>query len=379
MVRASALSICERRSALIDAMRGEQRTLEELFARFAGQVSQRTVKKDLAWLRREKVVGFEQRRIRAGRSGPRMEYTFVGEPPDLIQRPLTYLHHLELIAMIAARGLFRQPDHKPGLERPDAGYTGALSAAFDQLLHRCGLAGRANRLVPDSITASRFAVASEDSGIFLETLRAVIAGNGLRIDYRNRRGKSKLVHIAPLRLVLIRGEWHCFAWEGRLKQYRISRIAKAECTRSRPSGTPTAFLRQGIDDVLRLGFGATGSNRGEDLTRVVLAVGPKALPLIEGRTWGEKQSWTGWTKDLPRGWKRLGFNTTGLEEARHWVLGMGTAVRAEHPPRLLSWLRKQAQGIVAKLPTTRIRVPRALGAAQSSLRQDTIPTHLEAT
>lgn len=42
------------------------------------------------------------------------------------------------------------------------------------------------------------------------------------------------------------------------------------------------------------------------------------------------------------GWRRLSFRTGGLREARHRILGMGMAVRAEEPAELVAWLREQA-------------------------------------
>jgi WYL domain len=77
----------------------------------------------------------------------------------------------------------------------------------------------------------------------------------------------------------------------------------------------------------------------------VLAVSPGAWPFIQGRTWGTNQKIDDIPDDLPSGWRRLSFTTTGIYECRYWILGMGTSVRAEKPSELVDWLRAETQSV----------------------------------
>jgi hypothetical protein len=161
-----------------------------------------------------------------------------------------------------------------------------------------------------------------------------------------------------VRLVHIAGEFFLFGWTadaarppGRIKQYRLSRMAEIARAAGDPPGCPSTGLRQTVSLILRDAFRATGSDAMHDRRQVVLAASPLAQAFLENRRWGDRQCWSD-DPALPPGWRRLQYVTTGLVECRHSILGMGAEVRAEAPPELIAWLRDQARAVVERAERT---------------------------
>jgi len=308
----------------------------------------RTLAADLAWLRRE-FPG----RLLAEADGRALLWRFVGEPPHLLPRALAALDEDQVAALIAARGLLRLPDlARPSAEDDGTAYHGTLSRALDRLLHAAGLDDEARAIAPDAIAISRFGVAPEEDEVFPVCFAAIRAGAALAFTYTNNAGATHGVHAHPVRLIHIAGEWHLIAWApdaatapGRLKQYRLSRITAPSRSERRPPGCPLTGLRAEAATLLRDAFRATGSARLRDRRAVVLAVSPAAWPFIERRRWGDRQEVLDHQPDLPPGWRRVRFVTTGLIECQHWILGFGTELRVEGPDELLTWIADQAMAV----------------------------------
>jgi predicted DNA-binding transcriptional regulator YafY len=146
-------------------------------------------------------------------------------------------------------------------------------------------------------------------------------------------------------MVLIRGEWYCIAWARILRTFRLARMVEVQITKKMPKNTPAHIPSQEVDDLLAESFFATGSTDPGRRSRVVLAVSPGAWPFVQGRTWGINQRIDEAPTDLEPGWRRLSFTTTGLAECRHWVLSMGSGLRAEQPKELVEWLRSEAHSL----------------------------------
>ena len=338
----------------------------------------RTVFADLAWL--AKRFPTQVRRIHGG-DARLVRWHLEGLPPTPLPQPLDALTSDELAALIAARGLLRTPETRnPGWERPQSPYAGDLSAALHGLLDRLGLTAEARAIAPTTLGVSRFGMPTEAPGAVAAFERILRTRQAARFRYRNQQGNEREVHVWPIRLVLIKGEWFCFAWAplaasagtstntgtGKVKQYALSRITSrspsVHVDPRLPAGAPTSPPHTEVDAILASGFHATG---GGQRTRVVVAVSPAALPLIADRTWGEAQTLAP-ADDLPSGWQRLAFSSTGLLECRHWVLSFGAAVRVEHPRELREWLQNQAQSILTSLesepPPITAPHPAAIGA-----------------
>jgi predicted DNA-binding transcriptional regulator YafY len=246
--------------------------------------------------------------------------------------------------------VLRQGDPaRPAAEDASDHYHGALATALDRLLHQAGLADEARAIAPDAVTVSRFGVAAEEDAAFPICFAAIRAGESLRCSYTKQNGETRPIHIAPIRLVHIAGEWFCFAWSadrttppGRVKQYRLSGMHTPVRSTTPVPGRPVIGLRQEVTGILRDAFRATGSTDPKRRRRVSLALSPIAWHFLRDRRWGADQRVAGPGIDgLPADWRRIEFVTTGLEECRHFVLSLGSEARAEGPPELIAWLRGQ--------------------------------------
>ena len=345
----------DRRQRILRLCGDAPRSAEELAA--ATGVSRRTITSDLRRLEAEHAEAF----VGAVGSDHVKRFRFTGCLPHRLERPLTHVTEHELVALVAARGLLRMPaGHaaEPGHAATHPSYTGLLDAAMHALIERIGLSGRASQLAPEAVQVHRFAVPDEDPRQLATALAAVVTGDVLRFVYRNNRNEVHGVHVQPVRLALFEGEFHLYAWAagdgdddrgGRIKQYRVSRMSGVERCVTPPAGCPAGLQQRDVDREMRHAFRTHGSGDRSDWRTVVLAVAPDALPHLEGRTWGGEQHWDHAPPDLPPGWKRLTFLTSGLPACRHWVLGFGTWLRAEEPPELIQWLREQVTELARQI------------------------------
>ncbi len=347
-------SVSRRHRIILSRLSDDPLTAHELAEQLG--VSQGTVFADLTALARR--FPDQIMRVRGG-DARTVRWRVDGLPPMPLVQPLDHLTADEMTALIAARGLLRSPETRsPGWEKPSTPYAGDLSQALHGLLERVGLAEEIKTIAPRTIGVSRFGIAPEAPGALADLERALRTDQCVRFTYRNRDGFERGLHLWPIRLVLIKGEWYLFAWApasagtatGKVKQYALSRIISREPTvqviAHRPSGAPLRAPHDEVNAALATGFHATG---GGKRSRVVLAVGPQAWPSIADRTWGEAQEIFAAPIDLPAGWRRITFSTSGLAECRHWVLSFGAAVRCEGPSDLQEWLLKQARAVIDSL------------------------------
>ena len=114
----------QRYRRLLELLHEEDSTAAELAARLRPAVTTHQVHKDLCLLRE----WFPTQLIEEpGMDARRHSWRLVGLPPQPLTETLDYLTHDELTALIAARGMFRQPDTRnPGWERPASGNMGVL-------------------------------------------------------------------------------------------------------------------------------------------------------------------------------------------------------------------------------------------------------------
>lgn len=356
-----------RRQSILSLLAIEAATADSIRMNLRPTVSRRTVASDVTWLARTFPAQVRKQR---GSDARTVIWSLDGLPPVLLPHGAAALTHDELAAIIAARGLLRAPDVKhPGWERPSSPYAGDLSAALHGLLERLGLGEQARHIAPAAIGASRFGIAPEPPGALATLQRAIVTGQAARFAYRNRAGTQHACHVWPIRLVLIKGEWFCFAWSGRVKQYALARVVSRSpvvtIDARLPPGAPSRPPHDVVDAALASGFHATGSDDPGQRVRLVLAISPAAWPSIADRTWGSGQHIHDAPEDLPHGWRRLSFLTTGLTEARHWVLSFGTTVRAEAPAALTEWLYEQTQAMVSVLSHMRATQPASVDVTMS--------------
>lgn len=315
------------------------------------RVSQRTIANDVRWLKQR----FPDWFVGKVSSDHHKQFTWKGPQIHLLRRPIEWLTDVDLAAIVLARGLLRNTQGR-SVEDKDTDYPGLFARSLHELLRRCGLEDRADAISPEAIQVSRFATRDEDPQSLEAVMSAIACNESIEFSYVNRHGEAHPVHAHPVRLVLIKGEFHCFAWAGKrksdeagngaLRQYRISRMSEVRRTPQPPKGCPTIVPQRLVDNELDCAFETTGSSDRSDRVRVQLAVSPEAHPHLEGRTFGAKQKWVDQPRDLPDGWRRLSFVTSGLPACRHWVLSLGSTVRAEKPKALVRWLKDEAEKVV---------------------------------
>ena len=344
-----------RRHRMLYLLSQQALTVAQLRERLHPQPAERSLANDLSWLR----ATFPGRLI-CGRLGKAHTYHFTGDLPRLLPAPVLHLDEDQIAALIAARGLLRTPDPAAltATSAKETGYHGALAQALDRLLTAAGLDDDAKAIAPEAVTISRFGVAPEEAAAFPLCLAAIRTNGSITCTYTNLDGEQHAVHAKAVRLVHITGEWHLLAWSrsrlvGKLRQYRLSRMTTLTRSPTDPAGCPLSGLRREAAALLTDAFRATGSVTPADRTTIVLAVAPQAWPFLERRRWGASQEWDNAPSDLPPGWRRLRFTTTGLNEARYWVLGFGIALCAEAPQKLIDWLTEQAEGMLEGFKETR--------------------------
>ncbi|TVR13374.1 MAG: WYL domain-containing protein [Planctomycetota bacterium] len=302
--------------------------------------SERTIGNDLRLLRQRHGRQFQRHLIQRT-----AYYSWEGPLPHAIDPPLDILDHQQLIALVAARGIFRNPTHP--------GFDGPLDGSINHLLQSLGLSDLANNLDPQAIEVDRFAACPEQAEDLITCLEAVIAGLALRGRYRNLRDEVRDRHLLPLRLLLIDGEFHLLAWESPRRPLSDLRLSRFEslCTNPRlPPGAPTRndpSLLAKIQRHREAAFRTHGNHQLSERKRLQLAIGPQALPHLRGRTWGLDQHWSPNPEDLPKGWTRLAFTTAGAPAALHWILSLGSQVIVESPADLRQDIAHHAAALLA--------------------------------
>ena len=340
MANRPAQDVAARRVAIIDLIGVEALAVEEVHRRLRPRAGLRTVHEDIAWL----LETFPEhlKREKAGKGlGHRVVYRWQGQVPYLLNKPVGWLTEEELIALVAARGFLRDANPARPATSGEPALDELLAGALGRLLDRAGVQDAAKILGRQVLAVSRFGAAPINHACLSLALAATATGETLAFTYENLAGTTHQVSALPLRCLLVKGEWYCIAWAGSLKNFRISRMSDARRLRQRPDGAPTHIPAHEVDALLASAFYATGSDRPKDRVRVTLAVSPQAWPHLRDRRWGDNQKIDEAAADLPAGWRRLAFTTTGLAECQHWVLGMGAGVRAEGPETLVAWVREQ--------------------------------------
>lgn len=354
MPRKPPQDVATRRIKLIELIAAEHLSAEEILTRLRPRAAKRTVHEDIAWLLETFPEHFRRERASGQHGSSRVVFHWVGNIPYLLQKSVTWLTEDELIALVAARGFLRDADPTRPATTNQLSDHDLLATAVSRLLARAGVEDAADILSRSSVTVSRFGAAPTDPACLATCLAATATAEGLEFDYINLTGKHSHRHAAPQRLVLIKGEWYVVAWAEFLRTFRLERMSNAKRRRDLPPGIPVSIPAHEVDALLQNAFFATGSQAAKDRKRVILAVGPDGWPFIKDRRWGDKQDIDDHPHDLPTGWRRLTFVTTGIQECGHWVLNLGANVQVEHPKDLVEWVASQSSQ-VAKAAHARLK------------------------
>lgn len=334
-----------RRVKIIKLLADEELSANEIFDHFKSRASIRTINEDLSWLLETFPKQIQRGKARGLHGNSRVVFSWKGSLPCLLSKPLTWLSEDELIALVAARGLLSNSDQSYAATSGIIDERDLLAASVNQILDRSGAQQNVVQIGKLVVTVNRFGAAPVDSEALVKCLAATATGDAIRCSYENVHGHRHEAHISPQRMVLIRGEWYCVAWADLLRMYRVSRMSHVTRCASHPAGKPASIPIHEVDGLIKGGFYATGSSDPKRRRTVVLAVSPGAWPFIAGRRWGDSQRIEQSPRDLAPGWRRLRFTTTGLDECRHWILSMGTGLKAEQPPELTKWIKAEAKAM----------------------------------
>jgi predicted DNA-binding transcriptional regulator YafY len=345
-MKTSALDVAKRRLRMIALLSEKSRTARELIKELRQLGGARTINKEIAWLKTTFPQNMRVEKVVQQDDDSRVLFSWIGPEPLLVDNPATWLTEFELVALVAAKGLLRQPSPRhPTTDRaPQEG--DLLASAVHEFIERMGIPEPVRFLRDHHISVSRFGVEPIDPGILATCIRATILGDALQFTYSNLENHQHEAHAAPKRMVLIHGEWYVMAWADVLRMYKVSRISIAVASRRMPDGMPASIPSAEVNAQLDSGFFATNSGDLAARRVVVLAVSPGAWPFVRNRWWGDRMMVDEQPGDLDSGWRRLTFTTTGLAECKHWVLGMGTGVKVEQPAELAQWIADEAQGVV---------------------------------
>ena len=337
----SPAQAAKRRLRLIELLADSPCTAEEMIARLTPRAARRTVLDDLRWVRDSFPDRIVRSRAAGGHGTGRVAYAWQGAVPHLLAAPISFLTEEELVALVAARGLLR--DVHP-LDRTDDrphAQDDHLAAAITRMLARAGLRERASTLARHMVMINRFGTEPLQPGVLQTCLTATSLGEALNLTYAGLYGDAKPTHIAPKRMMLIKGEWYCLAWRrGHLRTFRLSRMTEVTRTRTMPKGHPTHIPAEDLDREYAAAFYATS---GQERVRVTLAVSPETWPHVRNRRWGEGMQVDQDLKKLPKGWHRISFVTSGISDCAYWVLSLGSGIRVDSPKDLRTWIRAEAK------------------------------------
>jgi predicted DNA-binding transcriptional regulator YafY len=285
------------------------------------EVSQKTVQRDIDYLRDQLGAPLEYDRVKQG-----FYYT---EPNWFL--PALSLSEGDMLALLI------------GSQALDA-YRGSPAAS-----HLSGIFQRLAAMLPQGITIepemlfNRFSVTAPpsrivDPGIWRSVVRGLCHHLKLEITYnRIDQDKGSRMGIYPYHLANLQGEWYLFAkcdGDGVVRQLALSRIKKAEVT-DIPYQMPADF------DVRKVTGGSFArATVGKTYTVKLLFSGGSANWVTE-RQWHPEQKLNR-RKD---GKTELQFPARGLYEVMRWVLAWGRDVEVLSPAELKRTVAEEVEAM----------------------------------
>lgn len=286
------------------------------------EVSQKTIQRDIDYLRDQQGAPIEYDRDRKG-----FYYT---DPSWYL--PALSLSEGELLALLmgieALNGLHGTPMAQQ------------LETMFNKL----------SQMMPDSISVApellfrEFSIVSAPSRpVDLETWKAVVRSlthrRQLKVRYQ-RFGSSTVQELVlePYHLTNLQGEWYLFAGtEGQnsWRQYSLGRIQGAEVTE-------TAYIVPETFDPAEVVHGSFGRARAGKRVTVQLLFNSAVRDWVLEREWHPAQK----IKQRKDGSIELSFPAHGLFEVQRWVLSWGSQVQVLAPKELADAVRDEVNAMV---------------------------------
>lgn len=292
-------------------------------------VSQKTVKRDVEWMRVHWNLPIEYDRERHGYFYSREVKQFPGVPT---------VTEAEMFALLVAHKAVEQyngtPFHKP------------LQMAFRKLTGKLDDKERYTLQDTDEVLSFRpFAPEATDMERFEIVARAIQQKRALRFVYR-KPGEKKpgSRHIHPYHLTCNDNRWYLIGYDvdrDDIRTFALARMGDGTVlagTFQKPKDFSVAKYLRGSLTVM--------SGRGD--YEVVIEFDPWATDQLRGRLWHSSQQVT----ELPGGESRMRMRLSGLEEVERWVLSWGTHATVIQPQLLV-----ERVGAIARALAGRYEMP----------------------
>jgi proteasome accessory factor B len=292
-------------------------------------VSQKTIKRDVEWMRIHWDLPIEYDRERHGYFYSREVKQFPGVPT---------ITEAEMFALLVAHKAVEQysgtPFHKP------------LQMAFRKLTGQLDNKERYTLHDSDEVVSFRpFAPEATDMERFESVARAIQQRRALQFVYRKPGEKrAERRHIHPYHLTCNDNRWYLIGYDVHRDDIRTFALARMNGsavlfeTFQKPKEFSIAKYLRGSLTVM--------SGRGD--YEVVIEFDAWATDLLRGRLWHSSQHVT----ELPGGESRMRMRLSGLEEVERWILSWGTHATVIQPQLLV-----ERVGAIARALSGRYEMP----------------------
>lgn len=276
------------------------------------EVSQKTIKRDVEWMRIHWDLPIEYDRERHGYFYSREVKQFPGVPT---------ITEAEMFALLVAHKAVEQysgtPFHKP-LQMAFRKLTGQLDDKERYTLHDT-----------DEVVSFRpFAPEATDMDRFESVACAIQQRRALRFQYRKPGEKrTEDRHVHPYHLTCNDNRWYLIGYDvdrDDIRTFALSRM-NTNTVLSETFQKPKDFS---VAKYLR---GSLTVMSGRNDFEVVIEFDAWATDLLRGRLWHSSQQVT----ELPGGESRMRMRLSGLEEVERWVLSWGMHATVIQPQLLV--------------------------------------------
>lgn len=292
------------------------------------EVSPKTVKRDIEWMRVHWDLPIEYDRTRNG-------YYYARDVKQLPGVPR--LNEAERFALLVAQRAVGQYQGTP--------YPQPLELAFQKLAGPLDLQESPSLGHGNEVPSFRpFAPEFTDLERFETVSRAIQEGRALSFDYRkpgDRRTDGR--HVLPYHLTCNDNRWYLIGHDvdrGGLRTFALARIDGQPLTGA-------AFEKPEDFDIEQYLRGSLTVMNGRGDYEVVIDFDAWATDQLRGRCWHASQQVT----ELPGGESRLRLRLSGLEEVERWVLSWGTHATVVRPRLLVERLGCIARALAGRYET----------------------------
>ncbi len=291
-------------------------------------VSQKTIKRDVEWMRIHWDLPIEYDRERHGYSYSREVKQFPGVPT---------VTEAEMFALLVAHKAVEQysgtPFHKP-LQMAFRKLTGQLDDKERYTLHDTDEVLSFRPFAPEATDMQRFEIVA----------RAIQQRRSLRFQYRKPGEKSAGErHVHPYHLTCNDNRWYLIGYDvdrDDIRTFALARMnggAVLSETFQKPKDFSVAKYLRGSFTVMS----------GRSDFEVVVEFDAWATDQLRGRLWHSSQQVT----ELPGGESWMRMRLSGLDEVERWVLSWGTHATVIQPQMLVERVGTIARALAGRYDT----------------------------